>query len=93
MPGLKQLDGEPRLAQARVEPLRQWTRLKPDPSQRQRQLGKPAGQRLGLARYLRLAHDPPGRVHHTDARLFQRDIDPGIVLHGRPSMMLGAGRT
>ena len=32
MPGLKQLDGEPRIPQARVEPLRQWTRLEPDPA-------------------------------------------------------------
>jgi hypothetical protein len=31
-------------------------------------------------------------VHNADAGAFQRHIDPGIVLHGRLSMMLGAGQ-
>ena len=30
-------------------------------------------------------------VHDTDVRGFQRHVDPGILLHGRSSVMLGAG--
>src|SRR5215212_6358735 len=47
-------------------------------------------QRLRLARYLGLTHDPPRRVDHAHAAPFQRDVDPGKMLHGCPSMMLGA---
>ena len=47
-------------------------------------------QRLGFARHLGLADDPPGRIDHAHAAPFQRDVDPGIVLHGCPSMMPGA---
>jgi hypothetical protein len=32
----------------------------------------------------------PGPVHHAHAALFQRHVDPGIMLHGCPSRMLGA---
>ena len=44
-----------------------------------------------LARHLGLPDDPPGGIHDAHTALFQRNVDPGIVLHGRPSMMLGAG--
>ena len=47
-------------------------------------------ERLRLARHLRLAHDPAGGIHHAHAAPFQGDIDPGMVLHGCPSLMPGA---
>ena len=91
VPGLKQLHREPGLAHRRVQPLRQRTRLQADPRHLDAKSAEPGDQRLRLARHLRLAHDPPRGVHHAHAAQFQRDVDPGIVLHGRPSMMLGAG--
>ena len=64
--------------------------LQPDPGQRQAELAEEADQRLRLARHLGLADDPARRVDHAHAAPFQRDVDPGIVLHGCPSMMPGA---
>jgi hypothetical protein len=45
--------------------------------------------RLGLARQSGFGEDLARPVHDADARPFQRHVDPGIVLHGRPSMMHG----
>ena len=44
----------------------------------------------GSLGHLGLADDPPGRIDHAHAALFQRHVDPGIMLHGCPSMMPGA---
>ena len=52
--------------------------------------GEEPDQRLGLTRHLGLPDDPPGPIHHAHAALFQRHVDPGIMLHGCPSMMPGA---
>jgi hypothetical protein len=46
---------------------------------------------LRRARNFALANDLPVRVDNADARIFQRRVDSCIMLHGRPSMMLGAG--
>jgi hypothetical protein len=90
LPGLEQHRLEPGLGEARVEPLRQGPGLQADAGQRQAELAEEADQCLGLARHLRLTDDPSGRVDHADAAPFQRDIDPGVRLHGCPSMMPGA---
>jgi len=34
--------------------------------------------------------DAPSRIDHADAGPFQRHVDPGMMLHGCPSRMLGA---
>ena len=54
---------------------------------------KPADQRFRLTGHLAFPHDPTRRVHHAHARAFQRHVDPRIMLHGRPPMMLGAGHS
>jgi hypothetical protein len=53
--------------------------------------GLPSFQRPWLACDLALADDPALGVNDTDARAFQRHVDPGVVFHGRLSVMLGAG--
>ena len=73
-----------------VQPLRERPGLQPDPGHRQAELAEEPDQRLRLARHLGLAHDLARRVDHAHAAPFQRDVDPGIVLHGCPSMMPGA---
>src|SRR5215218_7993014 len=50
---------------------------------------EPGDQRLRLARHLGLTDDPASGVHHAHAAPLQRDIDPGMVFHGRPPMPLG----
>jgi hypothetical protein len=92
LPGLEQDRLEPDPGQAGVQPLRERPGLQPDPGHRHAELPEEAGQRLGLARHLGLAHDLPGRADHADAALFQGYIDPGVVLHGCPSTMLARGR-
>src|ERR671913_1687939 len=72
------------------EPLRERPGFQPDPDQRQAELAEEADQRLRLARYLGLANDPAAAVDHAHAAQFQRHVDPGIMLHGCPSMMPGA---
>src|SRR3712207_2299340 len=72
------------------EPWRERPRLQPDPGQRHAELAEEADQSLRLARHLGLADDPARPVDHADAASFQGDVDPGIVLHGCPSMMPGA---
>jgi hypothetical protein len=90
VPRLQQHGLEARFGQAGVQPLRQGSGLEPDPGQRQAELAEEVDQRLRLARHLRLTDDPAGGIHHAHAAPFQRDVDPGIVLHGCPSLMLGA---
>jgi hypothetical protein len=90
MPGLKQHGIVACPDQGRVQPLRQGAGLQADARQRQSEVVQEADQRLRLAGHLRLAHDPPRGVHHAHAALFQRHVDPGIMVHGCPSMMLGA---
>jgi hypothetical protein len=60
-----------------------------DPRQVERLGPQPRHQRLRLGRHLGLDDDLAAAVHHADARAFQRHVDPGIVLHGRPSMRHG----
>ncbi len=90
MPRLQQHRFEARLAQAGVQPLRERPGFQSDAGQRQAEPREEPGQRLRLARHLGLTHNPPRRVDHAHAAPFQRDVDPGIVLHGCPSMMPGA---
>ena len=73
-----------------MKPLRQGAGLQADPGQRQAELPEEGDQRLRLARHLGFADDPARPVDHAHAAPFQRDVDPGIVLHGCPSMMPGA---
>ena len=91
VPRLQQLHRKPSVSHPRIEPLRQRTSLQSNPYQIDIELVKPANECLGLAGNLCLPHDPSGRIHYTHARAFQRHVDPRIVFHGRPSMMLGAG--
>ena len=81
---------EPGLGEARVEPLRERPRLQADAGQRQTQLAEETDERLRLAGDLGLTHNPPRRVDHAHAAPFQRDVDPGKVLHGCSPMMPGA---
>jgi hypothetical protein len=87
VPRLQQHRLEARLAQAGVQPLRQGAGFQADPRHLDAEAAEPGGQSLRFARHLGLAHDPPGGVHHAHAAVFQRDVDPGKVLHGCPSMM------
>jgi hypothetical protein len=89
--GLQQLSGQTGPGHRRVQPRRQGPGLKADPLQREAQRREPGDQRLRLAVHLALADDASLGIHHADAGGFQRYIDPGIVLPGRLSMMLGAG--
>jgi hypothetical protein len=90
VPRLQQRRLEPGAGQAGVQPLRQRPGLQPDPGQRQAEPAEEADERLGLARHLGLAHHPPAGIHHAHAAPFQGDVDPGIGLHGCPSLMPGA---
>ena len=90
VPRLQQFDRKPHLPQRRIKPLRQWPGLQPDPLQPQSQRAEPGDQCLRLTRHLRLPSDLAGPVDNTHARAFQRHVNSGIIVHGRPSMMLGA---
>ena len=70
-----------------MQPLRQRPCFEADPRGSAGLVPEPGDQRLRLACHLRLADHLPGRVHHANARLFQRHVDPNILIHGRPSMM------
>jgi hypothetical protein len=88
--GLEQHDLEPGLRQASMQPLRQRSGLDPDPRHHQAVPAEEPSQRLGLTRHPGLPDNPSGPIHHAHAALFQRHVDPGIMLHGCPSRMLGA---
>jgi len=90
VPGLQEFGGEAGVTQTGEQPLRQRPRFQADPRQVERLRPQPRHQRLRLGRQLGLDDDLAAAVHHADARAFQRHVDPGIVLHGRPSMRLGA---
>ena len=47
-------------------------------------------QGFGITRNLAFSKNLALSVHHTDVALFQRTVDPGVIVHGRPLMMLGA---
>src|ERR1044071_1809432 len=91
--GLDQLHSKASGLHLGKEPLRERTRFQPDPCHRHLLRRKPGDQSLGLARRLRLFQDLAPRIDDANARVFQRDVDSGILLHGRPSMMLGAGES
>jgi hypothetical protein len=71
VPGLEQFDRQSRFPDARIQPLRQRSSLKPDPRYRKTQPAKPLDQDLRLAGYLGLAYDPPRCIHNAHARAFQ----------------------
>src|ERR1700733_10767032 len=73
-----------RLLHAGKQPLRKWAGFQPDPRNIKAKVSTPRSQSFRFAGYLGLANNPPGCVHHADARAFQRYINSGIVLHGRP---------
>ena len=82
---------KPGPGQAGVQPLRQRAGLQPDPGHRQ---AEPAEEQAtsasgSLATFASRTIRPVG-VDHAHAAPFQRHVDPGIVLHGCPSMMPGA---
>lgn len=74
-----------------MQPLRQRASLQPNPLHRRTDILKPSDQSVRFTENFGLPNDPPLGVHHTHAGVFQRYIDPGIMLYGRLSMMLGAG--
>src|ERR1700722_9868228 len=82
--GFQQFDRQTRLLHAGKQPLRKWAGFQPDPRNIKAKVSTPRSQSFRFAGYLGLANDPPGCVHHADARAFQRYINSGIVLHGRP---------
>ena len=59
VPSLEQFDCQSRLPDAHIQPLRQWSSLKPDPRYRKTQAAKPCDHDLRFAGYLGLAHNPP----------------------------------
>src|SRR5205085_336004 len=88
--GLNQLDRKTGLLHRRIKPLRLRPRLQPDPLQAKPERSKPGDQRRRLAQNLALANDLAARLDNAHARVFQRHVDSCIMVHGRPSMMLGA---
>jgi hypothetical protein len=74
MPRLEQHSLEAGSAQPCMEPLRQWTRLKPNPADLQLLRTQEADQRLRLARHLRFARYLTLRIDNAHARQFQRHI-------------------
>ena len=90
MPRLQQLHRQARPLHRRVKPLRQRPGLQADPRQIKPERGEPADQRFRFAGDLRLSHNLPGAVHDANARCFQRHVDPRIMEHGHPPMMLVA---
>ena len=92
MPRLQQLDRKATLLHRPEQPLRQRPRLKPDPRHIETQRPKPGDRCFRLARHLALPHDLADSVNHTHAWAFQRHVNSWILVHGRPSMMLGTGR-
>ena len=75
------------------EPLRQRPRLQAHARHRCPMCGQPGDQRLRLAGHLGLLQDLTLRIHDAHARAVQRHVNPGKLLHGRPSMMHGAGES
>jgi hypothetical protein len=73
------------LDQRGLEPLRQRPGFQADARQPQIETGQEADQRLGLAGYLGLSHDPARGVDHAHAALVQRHVNSDIVVHGCPS--------
>src|SRR3712207_1467373 len=73
-----------------MEPLRQGTGLQADAGEWQVEPDQESDQRFRLAGHLCLADDPTRGVHHAHAAVFQRHVDPSIMVHGCASMMLGA---
>lgn len=53
--------------------------------------GRYARMLKSLARVQHFPNDPAAPIDNADARAFQRHVNSGIMLHGRSSMMLGAG--
>ena len=84
MPRFQQHGLEPRIVQPVVEPLRQRTSFQADPHDGQIKPAQELGQRLGLARDLRLPDDLACRVQHAQAAQLQRHVNPNMVFHGRP---------
>src|SRR6266568_4009523 len=90
MPRLQQFHRQPRFPQRPIKPLRQWTRLQPDPLQVYAKRAQPGDQGHRLACHLALANNLAARVNNAYVRAVQRHIDSCIILHGSPSLMLGA---
>src|SRR6202035_4931919 len=67
--------------QPRMQPLRQWPRLKSDPLHRKTKRRKESNQRFGFTRDLRLPDNLALRVHTAHAREFQWQVDSGIESH------------
>jgi hypothetical protein len=90
VPRLQQLDRKSNVPQRRVKPLRQRAGLQSDPLKPKPNRAEPRDQCSRLARNLRLPNNLASRINNAHARAFQRNVDSGIMIHGRPSMMLGA---
>ncbi len=91
MPRLQKLNRKTRLAQRCIEPLRQRSSLQADPLDLRAQQPEPGDQRLRLTRNLCLPNNIPRAVDNAHCGAFQRHVNSCIMVHGRPSMMLGAG--
>src|SRR5215468_2126599 len=85
MTGLHEGGHVPRLGEARIDPLRQWTRLEADYRQGKAKGFEEFHERVGVALHLRFLHTLSGCVDNAHAWGFQRDVDSGIVVHGAVS--------
>ena len=78
------------LQPARARGQRRSAALSRPPSARSRAVGAQAHQGLGVAASFALADNTRVAIHHADARVFQRRVNSGMILHCRPSMIPGA---
>jgi hypothetical protein len=79
-----QTTGRPAGCQTIAQPGRQWPRLDADPFEGQSGRSQERCNGIGLACGLAFAHDPALIIDDADRRLFHRDVETDILLHGCP---------
>src|SRR5512139_1985942 len=84
VPGLQKNGFKTGRAQSGMQPLRQRSGFKPNPRYRKVKILDKRHECIRVARDLGLLHNLPFRIHNTDAREFQRHVDPSIMIHGCP---------
>jgi hypothetical protein len=84
---LDENDGQARLGQARVQPLRHRPGLRADAAEGQLGRGQRSGERSRLAFGLELADDRARAIHDADAARLERNVDASVAGH------LGASRS
>ena len=92
VPRLQKLHRQPALPQRPVQPLRQRACFQPDPLHAHTERFDTGIRATGSLATLHLANDLPALVNHAHVGAIQRHVNSCIMLHGRPSMMLGAAK-